>query len=222
MSKCNYFDLNSALDPLGEMRKECETGLTDVQYNTLLDVFNKVVVLAGIESKIIDRLREDTTYFRAPASPMKWCYHSNFEGGLLIHSLFVVKQLLNLDTAYPNWEGKWESAVKIGLFHDMCKAVYNRPPDYYHKTWWYDKPMYPGHAECSIAVLPTLGILLNEEETVSIRWHMGAYNEDKQSLSYYEKAKRRYPKSVLCTHWADMAAGNFCEWTATPVPEEEE
>ena len=45
---------------------------------------------------------------------------------------------------------------------------------------------------------------LTEEEVACIRWHMGAF-DDQKFWNYYTAAVKKYP-NVLWTHTADMIA----------------
>ena len=66
---------------------------------------------------------EKTDFFKAPASGRR---HSNFEGGLCLHSINVYKRFLNL--LKNEYGDKWtdvisaESVAIIGLLHEICKV----------------------------------------------------------------------------------------------------
>ena len=49
---------------------------------------------------------------------------------------------------------------------------------------------------------------LTEEEAACIRWHMGAFTEDKDEWNYYNNAVKKHP-NVLWTHTADMVAAKI-------------
>ena len=75
----------------------------------------------GVDS-LLDWLGK-TNFFHDPASTK---FHSDYEGGLCQHSLNVYARLIKLlQNEYgDSWQEKcsMESAVLIGLFHDICKV----------------------------------------------------------------------------------------------------
>lgn len=164
-------------------------------------------------NNLLDWLQK-TNFFTDPASTK---YHSNYEGGLCKHSLNVYSRLIKLlqDEYGDKWQEKcsMESAVIIGLFHDICKvdtyAVNMR--NVKEDGCWVQKPYYVtednlpfGHGEKSVYILNSF-IRLTREEAMCINWHMGEYDlraKAGQSLSnvYY-----RFPLAFL-THVADVMA----------------
>ena len=182
-----------------------------------LELVKQNVHRDGIDS-LLDWLTK-TNFFHDPASTR---YHSNFEGGLCQHSLNVYARLIKLlQYEYGDaWQEKcsMESAVIIGLFHDICKV------DTYHIDFrnvkedgiWTQKPYYTtndnlpyGHGEKSVYIINGF-IRLTREEAMCINWHMGEYDlrvKAGQSLSniYYQ-----YPL-VLLTHLADNMASYLDE-----------
>ena len=166
----------------------------------------------GVDS-LLDWLGK-TNFFHDPASTK---FHSDYEGGLCQHSLNVYARLIKLlQNEYgDSWQEKcsMESAVLIGLFHDICKvdtyAVSMR--NIKENGVWVQKPYYVsqdnlpfGHGEKSVYILNSF-VKLTREEAVCINWHMGEYDlraKAGQSLSniYY-----KYPLAFL-THIADNMA----------------
>ena len=63
-----------------------------------------------------------------------------------------------------------------------------------------------GHGSKSILVLSP-HIMLTEEESFCIRYHMGAFT-DKDEWRFYSEAVHLYP-NVLWTHTADMVASQI-------------
>ena len=87
--------------------------------------FNKAINFIkrdGIEN-LINWLTLETDFFTAPASTI---YHSNFEGGLLIHTLNVLRFALHnfnlIVKDKPEYEYLRESVVICALFHDISKT----------------------------------------------------------------------------------------------------
>ena len=166
----------------------------------------------GVDS-LLDWLGK-TNFFHDPASTK---FHSDYEGGLCQHSLNVYARLIKLlQNEYgDSWQEKcsMESAVLIGLCHDICKvdtyAVSMR--NIKENGVWVQKPYYVsqdnlpfGHGEKSVYILNSF-VKLTREEAMCINWHMGEYDlraKAGQSLSniYY-----KYPLAFL-THIADNMA----------------
>jgi len=138
-------------------------------------------------------------FFDAPASST---HHGNYEGGLFNHSVSVTHALLNLT---ENNDLKWmraESPYVIGMYHDLCKCdQYVQKPEggYVYN----DELLLTGHGEKSV-ILAQQMLPLTEEEILCIRWHMGAFDAEK-NWKYYTAAVKKYP-NVLWTHTADMIA----------------
>lgn len=136
-------------------------------------------------------------YFEAPAAIS---HHGNYPGGLYAHSYAVTESLLFLSKRLGlKWQ-KERSPYIVGMFHDLCKL-----DDYkqVNGVWQWDKKARPGHGEKSLLML-TLHMELTEEESLCIRWHMGAF-DDKANWNGYTEAVGKYP-NVLYTHTADMIA----------------
>lgn len=157
-------------------------------------------VLAPVLQDSFSALRDTTDYFTAPASTK---YHGAWQSGLLVHSMLVAKDLLNISI---NMDLPWQrvhSPFIVGMLHDTCKInKYKKLPD---GSYTYDDSLfpYPGHGERSVAMLDRLGVQCTEEEKFCIRFHMGAY--ETKEWDYYDKAIKLYP-TVLWTHTADMYA----------------
>ena len=176
------------------------------------EIANKYLV----NKDLINYLKSDG-FFTAPASTK---YHGAYEGGLYDHSRQVTIELENLTNRL---ELKWlrpESPFLVGMFHDLCKCdqyklVRDNPETIYHgdngsiihtlATYHYeynDKILLKGHGDKSVMILSQF-VTLTEEETLCIRYHMGAY--DKNDWEGLDLAMRKYP-NVWMTHTADMLA----------------
>lgn len=147
-------------------------------------------------------------YLIAPASS-KVEFHSCYDGGLLVHSLNVVKHLKMLaDKLCP---GKYDDPTLcfVGLFHDLGKAGDGTEPYYIEETsdWHrtklgklYDinKKCQPGPtSERGLFVLQSLGISLSYDEWQAIRLNDGQYVEENKPYSMKETTLS------LLLHWAD-------------------
>lgn len=149
--------------------------------------FNNALVMTkrnGIE-KVLEYI-EKMGFFESPASSK---HHLAVNGGLLRHSLNVYMQAKKIAEAQialnPQLAEKLkdDSIAIAALLHDICKCrVYrvekrNRKND--QGVWekydvfvpHYDKNPY-GHGEKSVILLLRMGLELNEDEILAIRWHM--------------------------------------------------
>jgi hypothetical protein len=177
----------------------------------------KSVNRAGMD-ELIAWLEGETDFFSAPASTRA---HGVFEGGLLVHSLNVYRLLTSFAKNIPNLN--LQAMIVVGLLHDLCKV------NFYKKSVrnvkvpgerrWEEEEGYAiddalplGHGEKSV-YLAMKFIRLTDEEAVSIRWHMGGYDDSARSYigglaqsSAYEK----YPLAAA-TAIADMYAAHFTD-----------
>jgi hypothetical protein len=167
---------------------------------------------------IVERLKGDG-FFTAPASTK---YHGAYEGGLFEHSLNVTNSLVELTKQNSLAWGRPESPYIIGMFHDICKQdQYRHPVDatFYgggapiplvdESKWEYDPDaVLKGHGEKSVMLL-SQHLSLTMEEILCIRYHMGAFVDQKE-WNDYTRAIHAYP-NVLWTHTADMLAAHILE-----------
>lgn len=167
---------------------------------------------------ITERLKADG-FFSAPASTK---YHGAYEGGLFDHSLNVTKVLVKLTDKNELAWIRPESPYIIGMFHDICKQdQYRHPVDetFYgggapiplvDESKWEYAPnlLLEGHGDKSIMLLSQY-LQLTMEEILCIRYHMGAFVDQKE-WNDYTRAIHEYP-NVLWTHTADMIAAHILE-----------
>lgn len=166
----------------------------------------------GID-KLVDYLQK-SDYFTAPASKNN---HSDFEGGLLVHSLNVYKRLRKcvLDE-YGGFDKISEESIAIcGLFHDLCKVDYyvTEMRNVKENGVWVQKPYYKveeklpyGHGEKSVYILSGF-IKLSRDEALAINWHMGGFDHRVQggNMTSVGECYRRWPLAFWL-HIADMQA----------------
>ncbi len=177
----------------------------------------KSVDRAGIDD-LIAWLEGETDFFSAPASTRA---HGVFEGGLLVHSLNVYRLLTSFAKNIPNLDP--QAMIVVGLLHDVCKV------NFYKKTVrnvkvpgekrWEEEESYGiddalpiGHGEKSV-YLAMKFIRLTDEEAVSIRWHMGGYDDSARSYIgglAQSAAYEKYPLAAA-TAIADMYAAHFTD-----------
>ena len=146
-------------------------------------------------------------FFTAPASIH---HHGAYEGGLFDHSYQVALNLVDLtEKLHLTWQ-RPQSPYIVGMFHDLCKCdnYKRKKPDGMHpEAWVYsDGQLLTGHGEKSVMMLQRF-MRLTEEEMLCIRWHMGAFDSEK-NWNAYGQSITKYP-NVLWTHTADMMAARI-------------
>jgi len=135
----------------------------------------------GIED-LINWLETKTDFFIAPASTN---FHGNYEGGLLEHSINVLRFALHnfnlIVKEKPDLEYLRESVIICALFHDVCKTNFYKKEQKWTKVagqWksyegWIVNDDFPlGHGEKSVFLISKY-IELTNAEAMAIRWHMG-------------------------------------------------
>lgn len=180
--------------------------MQEMTLETKKDIMNDF--MAGTESIGILEWLESIGFYEAPASK---AHHGNFPGALFDHSLQVTYELQNLTSKLGLTWKRSQSPAVIGMLHDICKC-----DDYYTVPFgddpntvgieWNKDGLFPGHGEKSLIMLMN-HIVLTDEEIMCIRYHMGAFTNEKE-WAYYSRAVRRYP-NVLYTHMADMIASQI-------------
>ena len=174
----------------------------------------------GIE-EVISYL-EKSGFFTAPASTK---YHLSYEGGLMEHSMNVYDMAIGLRGPIVNMKPEVEeklpekSIIIAALLHDICKANIYKKTQKWNKndqghweqfdTYETDYSRMPvGHGEKSVIMLLSLGLKLTLDETVAIRWHMGAWDlafQSYEAKSNINEAGNRYPLLALLQSADNMA-----------------
>ena len=163
---------------------------------------------AGMD-KVIEYLRK-TDFYNAPASAK---YHSNYETGLLDHSLMVYNlaeaffekmKMIDPELAVSIPE---ESIIVSALLHDVCKICFYRKTIKWkkneHNDWMqYDgyeiEDSFPiGHGEKSVIMLLKLGLDINPCEMLAIRYHMGFWGESNTEFKIAMKSAIKMCPLVL-------------------------
>ena len=153
---------------------------------------------------------ETTDFFTCPASTK---FHSNFEGGLVEHSVKVYHRLQKLVTA-ENMSVSAETVAVTALLHDVCKANTYKV-DYRNVRRdgeWVKEPYYTvddqlpyGHGEKSVYIISGF-MKLTREEAMAINWHMGGFDTRVRGGDYsLAEAYYTYPSCVLF-HISDIEA----------------
>lgn len=168
--------------------------------------------------KVIEYIRR-TDFYNAPASAK---YHSNYETGLLDHSLMVYNlaealfekmKMIDPELAVSIPE---ESIIVSSLLHDVCKICFYRKTIKWkkneHNDWMqYDgyeiEDSFPiGHGEKSVIMLLKLGLDLNPCEMLAIRYHMGFWGESNTEFKIAMKSAIKMCPLVVLLQQADCAA----------------
>ncbi|MDE5806761.1 MAG: HD domain-containing protein [Muribaculaceae bacterium] len=175
----------------------------------------------GVDGMISDL--EDQGFFEAPASANN---HLNTEGGLVLHSLNVAKASLAVFEAMKTLEPTLEkevtrdSIIIAALLHDICKSdIYQRSVKKKRNEigLWEDSEGYKvsyknfpmGHGEKSVILALCSGIELDDAEMLAIRWHMGAWGVNQNSLEdckNYDAARKLYPLVSIIQSGDSLAA----------------
>ena len=183
-----------------------------------LSIFKENVKREGADA-LLEWLQK-SDFFSAPASTK---FHSNFAGGLCIHSINAYHRfvkLLQLEYG-DNWQDTFslESATICALLHDVCKTGYYTVEMRNVKVdgTWVQKPYYTvsdnlpyGHGEKSVYIISGF-MKLTREEAMIINWHMGGFDQRVQGGSYaIASAFEMYPQALIF-HVADMQASYLDE-----------
>ena len=185
--------------------------------NERKELYKKLLLSSGAEGieNLILFLENKTDFFTAPASTQ---YHSDFEGGLLLHSLNVMTCLQRMNQTFKL--GLPQSTITLSaLLHDICKCnVYSKKEKFFKpdgRTWVsytgyeFEDNLPLGHGEKSV-IMAEKFIHLKSEVALMIRWHMGIYDaKDERALHNAMSLS----KGVTALHLADMQASNFLEFT---------
>lgn len=178
----------------------------------------------------IEYVIEDLTtlgFFNAPASARN---HFNYPGGLVAHSLSVYDTAMMLREGIlklrPELESQLreDSVIITSLLHDTCKANIYRITSRKRKNEvgiWEDVEEYEvdysglpiGHGEKSVVMLLRMGLDLEDDEILAIRWHMGAWGVDTQNFEQERSYREAVRQSALVPliHSADTLSAQVIE-----------
>lgn len=176
--------------------------------------------------KVVEYLR-NTDFYYAPSSTK---FHSNYQGGLLDHSILVMSTALKLREGMIELKPELadriteESVCISALLHDLCKVGFYVPKDKWKKdesNQWvsyrgYDvEDTFPiGHGEKSVILLQWLGLELSMDEMLAIRYHMGLWSTSVDcgdANRAYFRAVNMCPLLSIIQN-ADFMASNMLEF----------
>lgn len=200
--------------------KEQIVGFNRMSKQDKINIFESLLMSTGRTGidKVIEYLRK-TDFYDAPASAK---YHSNYETGLLDHSLMVYSiaeaffekmKLIDPELAITIPE---ESIIISALLHDVCKVCFYKKTVKWkkdeHNDWiQYDgyeiEDSFPiGHGEKSVIMLLKIGLDLNPCEMLSIRYHMGFFGESNVEFKNAMKSSIKMCPLVVLLQQADCSA----------------
>lgn len=137
----------------------------------------------------LDRKR----FFIMPASTR---YHASFKGGLVYHSLSVLKVLRKL-VALEEINMKEDTMIITALLHDICKAGAYLPNN---NAWKWNITQPKGHAKLSLKWIDDCGISLDNNEREMIKFHMGNY----YTHEFCTVPKVRYEGEYSLVEWINI------------------
>lgn len=165
--------------------------------------------------KLLDWLKS-CDFFQAPASTR---YHGSYDGGLCEHSNHVYDNLVRIAEPYlqsGELQVSYETIAICALLHDICKAQFykkgfrNVKDDETGK--WEKKPTFEineafpcGHGEKSVILLQAF-MKLSKDEILSIRAHMGGWDNDSKAGGYIVNNIFDSCKLAPMLHVADLLA----------------
>lgn len=148
---------------------------------------------------------EGTDFKLAPASTM---YHHSFIGGLVVHTIEVYKNAVELNKAMK-FNISDEQMIIAAVLHDLCKAnsysTEKRNRKNAQGNWeqydaFINDDKWPiGHASKSI-IIAQMFIKLDDLEISMIYGHMGPFDGNDV---FYTRLAEKYPEAILM-HTADM------------------
>lgn len=187
-------------------------------------------ILRATDRENIDYVIEDLDamgFFEAPASVRN---HFNHPGGLVEHSLSVYDAAMAIRQAMIGLRPELEAQLDVNsvaiaaLLHDVCKAdIYNKTQrarrneiGIYEKYDEYqvDYTRFPaGHGEKSVMMLLRSGLDLEDNELLAIRWHMGPWDLNTNSIDQEKnyRAAQKFSPLVPLIHLADTASASILE-----------
>lgn len=138
-------------------------------------------------------------------------YHNAFPGGLVDHSLRVLRNVFTLTKMFPDFEVSKESLVLVSLMHDIGKCGDLQNDFYVDAEEWRqqklnelytynNKIQYMQHTHRSIYLLQHFNVQLTSDEFLAILLHDGPILEGNKDYMFKE------PTLATLLHQADYLA----------------
>ncbi len=162
--------------------------------------------------KVLNWIRS-TDFYDAPASTR---FHDSYKHGLLLHTLNVYNNMMDLFVLDKFKSVDVESGALCALVHDWCKInfyesykrnVKNEVTGKWEQVDSYrcKNSMHPfGHGVASMYSAMRI-FKLSEEEALAIRWHMGRWHVDDAYVNEFQYSNENYPL-VHMLQFADQLA----------------
>lgn len=189
---------------------ECGSHLYTIAEQQRIENFKKA---AGhiFSENMIEEMR-GRGFFLCPASLE---HHGSHIGGLYDHSMKVFHALKHLTRQLDLTWQRPESPLLVAIFHDWVKLQDYIPIGTGGELQYIrnSRKLLAGHGAVSIILAQRFlqdyisAPHLTNEEIACIRYHMGAFTDQKE-WDYYTNAVKAYP-NVLWTHTADMLASQI-------------
>lgn len=142
----------------------------------------------------------ETDFYQSPASTQ---YHESYLGGLLVHTLNVYNNAIELHKVNKFNEAPIDSISLVALVHDWCKIgsyeSYNRNVKNDETGKWEQMLSFRtkptniplGHGVTSM-FLASKFFRLSAEECAAIRWHMNHWNVADNEINDLQRANENY------------------------------
>ena len=213
----------------------CQTILKDVYEMKLAGCFLVKSARLGLDpDKYLKPLLacadwlETTDFYNAPGSAQ---YHDSQPTGLVLHSFNVLNRTISLLTLPEFQSVHLESAVLVALCHDWCKigmyesfmrnvkneltGKWEQVPSYRHNP----KGVPLGHGTASM-FLASKFFRLSTEESVAIRWHMGAWYVCDSERNELQKSNESFPLVHLIQFADQLSITDYANHTINSGIEE--
>lgn len=204
-------------DVSAESLRQIYCQLINGYYHLTVDDFDKAETLSG---RCLDWL-EKTDFFVAPASTK---YHDDFEHGLLLHSLRVYNNVIDLlqtdhFSRSLNLREQYDALLaalvhdwcKIGLYEKYLKNVKNETTGKWEQQTAYrhkDTAIPLGHGTTSMFMSQKF-FRLSIEQATAIRWHMGVYQVSETEKPDLFRANESMPMMFLLQFADQMSIVHF-------------
>ena len=201
-----------------------ESRLTHQEKIQMFEDLLRSTARPGVEN--ILQFFRTTDFYTAPASSK---YHSNYDNGLLDHSLCVyalaLEYIEGMERFDPEITGRFDphSVIITCLLHDICKTCFYKKGQRWKKdesgTWVsYDSYLiedtFPiGHGEKSVIMLQSLGFQMTAEEMLAIRYHMGTWGDESKEFAAAKTNAMKISPLVLLIQLADFSSSIIFERT---------
>lgn len=215
------------LDNLPDTILEGSVEILDKDMEELIETYESILIQAYLDTQHRDREAKSykpmvewlrsTDFYTAPASTK---YHDSYPGGLLVHSLRVYNEVVELLKLPKFREVSRPSAILASLVHDWCKIGYYEPFQKNVKNevtgQWEKETAYKvnqkgiplGHGVTSLYLAMRV-MQIDPETALAIRWHMGRWSVCEPEFSELQKANSEHSIVYLIQFADQLACVNY-------------